>query len=194
MEERFRQIRMAPSDRHRTEFRTCMGQYEFKLMPFGQRGAPGAFQAVVTHMCFPFIGKGVIAYLDDELLVHGPEEQTYAALLRNVLSNVDEHKMYAKISRCQFGSSSIEYLGYTVPDPTKPYVPRTDAPGYAMGAIVEEDDKALGLMSKRMTDADMRCAIYDQELLALVRALEKWRPPYSYAHVTAYTARNILRS
>ncbi|CDJ49150.1 OSJNBa0074B10.7 protein, related [Eimeria brunetti] len=47
MEQGFQQIRMAPEDQHKTAFRTCMGQYEFKVMPFGLKGAPGTFQAIL---------------------------------------------------------------------------------------------------------------------------------------------------
>ncbi|KAL8443311.1 hypothetical protein Emed_006916 [Eimeria media] len=265
---------MAPQDQYKTAFRTCMGQFEFKVMPFGLRGAPGTFQAIMTHMFFPFIGKGVIAYLDD-LLVYAPTVAEHANLLRKVVGILEDNQMYPKISKCRFGAASIEYLGYTVscqgitpstekieaikvwpdqlpndtcvrqflgavnycrmfmgpafadiarplndllrkgqkfswedrhtsavktfkerlinyttlqvPDPSKPYVLRTDASGYAVGAVLEQENKPLGFLSKRMNDTEMRYAIYDQELLALIRALEKWRRLLVRAHVTAYT-------
>ncbi|KAL8444269.1 hypothetical protein Emed_006312 [Eimeria media] len=280
MEQGLYQIRMAPQDQYKTAFRTCMGQFEFKVMPFGLRGAIGTLQAVMTHMFFPFIGKGVIAYLDD-LLVYAPNVAAHASLLRKVLSILDDNKMYPKISKCRFGAPSTEYLGYTVsctgitpstekieaikvwpdqlpndtcvrqflgtvnycrmfmgpafadmarplkdlmrkgqkfvwekrhtlavralkerlinyttlqvPDPSKPYVLRTDASGYAVGAVLEQENKPLGFLNKRMNDTEMRYAIYDQELLALIRALEKWRRLLLRAHVTAFTEHQGLQ-
>ena len=35
MEQGFHQVRMAPEDRHKTAFRTFMGQFEWCVMPFG---------------------------------------------------------------------------------------------------------------------------------------------------------------
>ncbi|KAL8453284.1 hypothetical protein Emed_000918 [Eimeria media] len=113
MEQGFHQIRAAPQDQYKTAFRTCMGQYEFEVMPFGLRGAPGTFQVVMTHMFFPYIGKGVIAYLDD-LLVYAPHELSLVALLRKVLTILSDNKMYPKNFKCHIGAPSIEYLGYTV--------------------------------------------------------------------------------
>ena len=52
MEQGLHQIGVAPRYQYKTAFRTCMGQYEFKAMPFGLRGAPGRFQALMNHM-FP---------------------------------------------------------------------------------------------------------------------------------------------
>ncbi|KAL8440745.1 hypothetical protein Emag_007764 [Eimeria magna] len=248
MEQGFHQIRMAPSDQYKTAFRTCMGQYGFKVMPFGLRCAPGTFQAVMTHIFFPFIGKGVIASLDD-LLVYSPDEKTHANLLSKVLSILDDIRCTRSETRNEeikvwpdqlpSDTSVRQFLGtvyycrmfmgaefadvaqplndllrkdhpfewqpmhtsavrapkhrlmhYTtlqVLDPIKPYVLSTDASGYAISAVLEQDNKPLGFMSKRMTDTEMRYAAYDQELLALIRALEKWRRLLLRAHVTAYT-------
>ena len=280
MEQGFHQIRMDPHDQYKTAFRTCMGQYEFKVMPFGLRGAPGTFQAVMNHMFFPYIGKGVIAYLDD-LLVYSKDIESHAVLLEKVLQILERHKMYPKISKCSFAATSIEYLGYRVgkegitpspekvdaikvwpevlqnvtqvrqfigainycrmfmgpafsdiarplfdllrkdipfrwteqhtaavkalkerlihyttlqvPDPSKPYVLRTDASGYALGAVLEQNGKPLGFMSQKMKPAEVRYSTYDQELLALVTALLKWRTLLMVAKVTAYTDHRALQ-
>ena len=280
MEQGFHQIRVDPKDQYKTAFRTCMGQYEYKVMPFGLRGAPGTFQAVMNHMFFDLLGKGVIAYLDD-LLVYSPDVQSHARLLDKVLSILKKNKMYPKISKCTFGATSIEYLGYKVgaegitpspskvqaisiwpeqlenetqvkqflgtvnycrmfmgpkfaetarplieltkkgaafkwttehtaaiqalkdklvnyvtlqiPDTNKPYVLKTDASGYAVGAVLEQDGKPLGFLSKKMSPAEQRYSTYDQELLALIRALEKWRRLLLTADVTVYTDHRALQ-
>lgn len=280
MEQGFHQIRVAPTDQYKTAFRTCMGQYEFKVMPFGLRGAPGTFQTIMNEMFFHLIGRGVIAYLDD-LLVYSPDEESHARLLRKVLKILRDNKMYPKISKCHFGAAEIEYLGYKVtkdgiipspekvkaievwpeeltnesqvkqflgtvnycrmfmgpafadlakplveltkkgvdfkwenkhtqalkalkhqlanyvtlqmPDPAKPFVLKTDASGYAVGAVLEQEGKPLGFLSKKMSPAEVRYATYDQELLALIRALEKWRQLLLTADVTVYTDHRALQ-
>ena len=37
MEQGFHQLRVEPNDQYKTAFRTCMGQYESRVMPFGLR-------------------------------------------------------------------------------------------------------------------------------------------------------------
>lgn len=82
-------------------------------MPFKLRGARGTLQAVMNHMFFWLIGRGVIAYLDG-LLVHSPDVESHAKLLDRVLKTPRENKMCPKFSRATFGSNTIEYLGYRV--------------------------------------------------------------------------------
>ena len=67
----------------------------------------------MNHLFFPPIGRRVIAYLDD-LLVYSPDVESHAKLLDRVLQTLKDNKMYPKISKCNFGSNAIEYLGYRV--------------------------------------------------------------------------------
>ena len=113
MEQGFQRTLVKPHDQYKTAFGTCLGQYEFKVMPFGLRRAPGTLQAVTNHMFFPLIGRGVFAYLDD-LLVYSPDAESHAKLLHRVLQTLKDNKMYPKISKCNFGSNAVEDLGYRV--------------------------------------------------------------------------------
>lgn len=99
MEQKVQQIRVGPHYQYKTAFRTCKGQYELQVMPFGLRGAPGTFQAKMDHVLFPVIGRGVIAYLDD-LLVYSSDVESHARVLERVLKSFKDNKMYLKISKC----------------------------------------------------------------------------------------------
>ena len=68
MEQGFHHVRMAKEDRHKRAFRTFMGQYEKCVMPFGLKGAPGTFQAIMNDMFFDLIRQGVFIYMDNVLL------------------------------------------------------------------------------------------------------------------------------
>ena len=46
----FHQILMAPQDTPKTAFRTHLGHYEYKVMPFGLCNAPSTFQATMNEL------------------------------------------------------------------------------------------------------------------------------------------------
>ena len=87
----------------------------------------------------------------------------------------------------------VNYVALQMPDPAKPYERKSDALGYAVEAVLERQGRPLGFLSKKMSPAEMRYAAYDQELLALIRALEKWRRLLITADVTTLTDQRGLQ-
>ncbi|CDJ47364.1 OSJNBa0079C19.6 protein, related, partial [Eimeria brunetti] len=85
LESGFHQIGMAKEDRWKTAFRSVMGLFEYKVMPFGLKGAPATYQANINAYLQPLLGHGVIAYLDD-VLIHSPDLPSHVTLLQQVLS------------------------------------------------------------------------------------------------------------
>ena len=81
----YHQIRITPEDCPKTAFRTPMGHYEFKVLPFGLTNAPATFQATMNDIFRPYLGRFVSVYLDDILIT--PRTR------RNILS------MFSKLCR-----------------------------------------------------------------------------------------------
>ncbi|CDJ69409.1 OSJNBa0061C08.12 protein, related [Eimeria necatrix] len=86
----------------------------------------------------------------------------------------------------------IDFTTLQVPYTTKPFELYTDASGYAIGAVLEQDGKPIGFLSQVMNPTQQRYSIYDQELLALVMALDKWSLLLRVSKVTAYTDHQAL--
>ncbi|CDJ69199.1 hypothetical protein ENH_00064840 [Eimeria necatrix] len=61
LEAGFHQIHTAKEDRWKTAFRSVLGQFEYRVMPFGLKGAPATFQANINAYLQPLLGQGVIA-------------------------------------------------------------------------------------------------------------------------------------
>jgi hypothetical protein len=84
-------------------------------MPFGLSNAPATFQCVMNALFAPFLRKFVIVFLDD-ILVYSPDWNTHLEHLTVVLRKLREAQFFAKLSKCEFGKTSIHYLGHIICD------------------------------------------------------------------------------
>src|SRR5207248_548665 len=80
-------------------------------MPFGLTNAPATFQTLMNDIFRDLLNICVIVYLDD-ILIYSKNEEEHEQQLRQVLQRLTDHQLYAKLSKCTFFSSSIEYLGH----------------------------------------------------------------------------------
>jgi hypothetical protein len=111
----YHQIRMKPDDEDKTTFKTHHGHFQFRVMPFGLSNAPATFQCVMNAVFAPFLRTFVIVFLDD-ILVYSASWPEHLEHLRLVLSKLHEARLFAKLSKCEFGKSSIHYLGHIISD------------------------------------------------------------------------------
>ena len=109
----FHQVLLRTKDREKTAFRTHHGHYEWLVMPFGLTNAPATFQALMTDIFRPFLRRFVLIFFDD-ILIYSPSWHTHLEHLTVVLEQLIHHHLYAKLSKCSFGQSRIEYLGHIV--------------------------------------------------------------------------------
>ena len=59
---------MDPDSLSYTSFIIPFGQYEFLVMPFGLKQAPGWFQLLMNDVLRPVIAKIAVVYLDDIII------------------------------------------------------------------------------------------------------------------------------
>ena len=83
------------------------------------------------------------------------------------------------------------------PDLTKPFVVYTDASKVAAGAVLLQDQGAglqpVAFHSKKFTPAEVRYPVYEQELFALVGALQEWRCYLEGGQAIIYTDHQSLQ-
>jgi hypothetical protein len=65
----YNQIRIAASDIEKTAFTTPNGHFQFMVLSFGLTNAPATFQSLMHRLFAPYIGKFVLIYLDDILVM-----------------------------------------------------------------------------------------------------------------------------
>ena len=57
-----------------------------------------------------------------------------------------------------------------------PFVVETDACDTGMGAVLMQQGKPIAYISKALGERNRHMSIFDKEFLALILAVEKWRP------------------
>ena len=109
----YHQIRVRQCDIEKTAFQTQDGLFEWLVMPFGLCGAPATFQYMMNDLLRECISKYVVVYLDD-ILIYSPNMELHAKHIEAVLSIFQKHKLYVKLSKCEFAKQEVVYLGYTI--------------------------------------------------------------------------------
>ncbi|XP_057755398.1 uncharacterized protein LOC130974540 [Arachis stenosperma] len=109
----YHQILVKKEDREKTAFKTHQGHYEWLVMPFGLTNAPATFQALMNDVFKPYLRRFVLVFFDD-ILVYSPHWNAHLGHLETVLKLLQQNTLYAKLSKCLFGVSEIDYLGHTI--------------------------------------------------------------------------------
>ena len=106
-------MKVKEDDVSKTAFRTRYGHYEFLVKPFGLTNAPAAFMELMNRVFKDYLDKFVIIFIDD-ILIYSRSEEEHEQHLRTVLQILQENKLYAKFTKCEFWMKQISFLGHIV--------------------------------------------------------------------------------
>ncbi|KAJ1601747.1 hypothetical protein NDA14_006061 [Ustilago hordei] len=106
-------IRIAKGDEWKTAFGTQLGLYEYLVMPFGLANAPAHFQSFINDIFRDIIGVYVVVYLDD-FLIFSDTEEVHVKHVTEVLTCLRSNRLFAKLSKCEFHTKTVEFLGYII--------------------------------------------------------------------------------
>src|SRR5438128_12436080 len=94
-----------------TPFSTRYGLYEYLVMSFGLTNAPAFFMYLMNSVFMMELGVCVVVFIDD-ILVYSKNEEEHAKHLRIILERLQEHQLYAKLSKCQFWLKEVSFLDH----------------------------------------------------------------------------------
>ncbi|KAJ1038769.1 hypothetical protein NDA10_001054 [Ustilago hordei] len=106
-------IRIAKGDEWKTAFGTQLGLYEYLVMPFGLANAPAHFQSFINDIFRDILGIYVVVYLDD-FLIFSDTEEAHVKHVTEVLTCLRSNRLFAKLSKCEFHTKTVEFLGYII--------------------------------------------------------------------------------
>ncbi|GFW50460.1 retrovirus-related Pol polyprotein from transposon 17.6 [Trichonephila clavipes] len=137
-------------------------------MPFGLRNAPATFQRLMDQFRNGLPNVNILVYLDDIVVLSETFEQHIEDLrmiLLDPLSNLSKKSTALKWSEIeQQAFQTLKQCLITPPilrqvDPKKPFIIRTDASSYALGAVLLQgesptDEQPVEYASRLLSSAE----------------------------------------
>ena len=97
----YHQIPLALDDQEKTAFVTPMGNYHYKVMPFGLKNAGSTYQRMMTRMYESLLGKNMEIYIDD-MVVKSKKVSEHLGDLQVVFEILRSYKLRLNASKCSF--------------------------------------------------------------------------------------------
>ena len=99
-------------DRYKTAFVVdSYRKFQWCRTPFGLEQAPARFNSLMLKIFFPCLGRFVIFYVDDLLILSTTEEE-HLKHLRLVFKKFHQSGLKLKFKKCALFKSQLEYLGH----------------------------------------------------------------------------------
>ena len=92
-------------------FNSPFGKYEYIKAPFGLAQAPAYFQELMTGILK--VLNFTITYLDN-VIIFSKTPQEHLSHIRKVFEKLRSPKLSMKMSKCNFFSKEIQYLGHVL--------------------------------------------------------------------------------
>ena len=109
----YHQAELDPKSRKYTTFKTHMGTYQWKRVPFGLKGAPSYYQQQIADALEGLLYMRCEVYIDD-IIIYGTTEEEFLDNLRVVLERLNERGITVNPAKCKFGLQEVEYVGHVV--------------------------------------------------------------------------------
>ena len=94
-------------------FVTPIGNYHYKVMPFGLKNVGSMYQRIMTKMFESQMSKNIEVYIDD-MVVKSKIVSEHIGNLTNIFKILRGYKLRLNASKCLFGVGSGKFLGYMV--------------------------------------------------------------------------------
>jgi hypothetical protein len=109
----YHQLKVRECDIPKTLFILRYGLYEFTVMSFGLTNEPAYFMYIMNKVFMEYMDKFNVVFIDD-ILVYSRNEEEHEGHLHLVLQKLQDHKLYSKLSKCEFWLKQVAFLGHVI--------------------------------------------------------------------------------
>lgn len=107
--------------------------------------------------------------------------QHYGIISRPLTSLLKKHQTFLWSDQAEqafqiLRQKMVQALVLAMPDFSKQFVLETDACDVGIGAVLMQDHHPLAYLSKHLCPRNQTLSVYEKECLAILMAVEKWRP------------------
>ena len=104
-------VHIAEGDEWKTVFHMWYGSFKWNVMPVGLTNAPAAFQQFINSILVDLLDVCIVIYLDD-ILIYSQDIKSHQEHDCEVLQHLWKHNLFAKPEKCEFHTTSTEYLSF----------------------------------------------------------------------------------
>jgi hypothetical protein len=83
------------------------------VMSFGVTNVPTYFMYMMNNVFMEYLDKFVMVFIND-ILVSSRSEEEHQGHLHLVLQKLQDHKLSAKLSKCEFWLKQVAFLGHVI--------------------------------------------------------------------------------
>ena len=109
----YHQVLIEPIDVWKITFKSKEDLYKWLVMPFGLTNAPATFMRVMNDVLRTFLDEFFIVYLDN-ILIFKKSREGHVIHVNKVIDVLRKEKLFLKMSKCEFGKTSLVYLRHIV--------------------------------------------------------------------------------
>lgn len=106
-------LKVKEGDEWKTTFWIRYEHFEYNVMPFDLTNTPGFFQYFMNDVFQEYLDDFVVIYLDD-ILIFSKNEKDHKEHVWLVLQKLCKTGLYAKLEKCEFHQSQVEFLDYII--------------------------------------------------------------------------------
>jgi L-rhamnose mutarotase len=108
----YNQIKLKKEDEEKTAFITPYSIFCYQVTPFGLKNAGATYQRM-QNCLESQIGRNIQVYIDDVVITTRKEESLINDL-KETFDNLDRYKLMLNPTKCSFGVSAWQLLGFLV--------------------------------------------------------------------------------
>ena len=109
----FNKLRIKQGDEWKAAFTCRYGLFEPVVLLFGLCNGPASFQTYIIHALRGLLDNYCTAYMDD-ILIFSENIEQHREHVKTVLHRLREHGLQVDISKCEFETTQVTYLGLIV--------------------------------------------------------------------------------